>query len=289
MDNIMTFFSGTDTATLREEGNDRNHFVSLIVNNAGSYTAAITRKVKSKRDVHETFSYESFDGVLVEATDTWIEEIEELQYFYLDITKEGADYSFPDVDTRLEEIKKTKEAKAPKTYSSVPSYTPSGNYGKGWKMPKKPKVEIPVSQQPTLPFDATEIESEPPFNHTEVVPDQEVSADPKLIRSLCMQLLTGSAMIPNDSKIDIKKWVINMQSVVEKRFGKGKEGLENYKSFVEIMVEFLVWNTEDPTLVNLVDSDYMATVIAEDMVTFLSGLPQNKYNEICQNALLNYM
>lgn len=279
---MSTFLSGTDIATLREEGNDRNHFVSLIVNNAGSYTAAITRKVKSKRDVHETFSYKSFEGVPVEATDTWMEEIEELQYFHFDITKEGADYSFPDVDKRLEEIK---EAKASKNCNSAFSYPPSNYYGVDWE---KPKVETPVSQQPTLPFD-TEIENEAPFNRAESVPGQEVSADPKLIRSLCMQLLTGSVMIPNDSKIDIKKWVNNMQSVVEKRFGKGEKGLKNYKSFVEIMVEFLVWNTEDPTLVNLIDSDYMARVIAEDMITFLSELPQNKYNNICQDTLINYM
>lgn len=44
--NMSTFFSETDTATLKEEGRDRNNFVSLIVNNAGTYTAAITRRVK---------------------------------------------------------------------------------------------------------------------------------------------------------------------------------------------------------------------------------------------------
>ena len=43
--NMSTFFSGTDIRTLEEEGLDRNHFVSLIVNNQGSYTAAITRKL----------------------------------------------------------------------------------------------------------------------------------------------------------------------------------------------------------------------------------------------------
>ena len=31
----MTFFSGTDTQELRDGGKDTNHFVSLIVNNAG--------------------------------------------------------------------------------------------------------------------------------------------------------------------------------------------------------------------------------------------------------------
>jgi hypothetical protein len=41
---MATFFSSTDDSTLVEEGKDRNFFVSLIVNNAGTYTAAVTRK-----------------------------------------------------------------------------------------------------------------------------------------------------------------------------------------------------------------------------------------------------
>ena len=49
----MTFFSGTDKATLQSEGSDMNHFVSLIVNNAGKYTAGVTRKVKLKQTVNE--------------------------------------------------------------------------------------------------------------------------------------------------------------------------------------------------------------------------------------------
>ena len=44
---MSTMFSGTDINTLREEGNERNCFVSLIVNNAGTYNAAVTRKESS--------------------------------------------------------------------------------------------------------------------------------------------------------------------------------------------------------------------------------------------------
>ena len=64
--NVMaTFFSGTDTATLKQEGWNMNNFVSLIVNNAGEYTAGITRKVKYavERQIHTklTGSYPFFD------------------------------------------------------------------------------------------------------------------------------------------------------------------------------------------------------------------------------------
>ncbi len=290
--NMSTFFSNTDTATLKEEGRDRNHFISLIVNNAGSYTAAITRRVKSKRTVNETFSYESFEGVLVEATDSWEEEVEEIQYFHLDITKEGDVYSFSDVDARLAEIKKAKEAKAKTrpyaqgTFLSGRSFAESSNRYLG-NFSQTPKA---VVEQPKLPFDAREIESEPPFEPADgVVPDQDVKADPKLIHSLCLQLLTGSVMIPNESKIDIKKWVNSMKSVIERRFGTDAKGLERYQGFIESLVEFLVWNSEDPTLTNMVDDDYMMTIIATDMFEYLCTLPQNTYTKICQSALLTYI
>ena len=48
---MAAFFSGQDQSTLREEGNERNCFISLIVNNAGSYVAAITRKIQTKNEV----------------------------------------------------------------------------------------------------------------------------------------------------------------------------------------------------------------------------------------------
>ena len=43
---MKAFFSGEDSDTLIREGSIRNHILSLIVNNEGSYVAAITRSVK---------------------------------------------------------------------------------------------------------------------------------------------------------------------------------------------------------------------------------------------------
>ena len=40
-----TFFSGTDANTLDDLGHDMPHFLSLIVNNAGTYCAKITRRI----------------------------------------------------------------------------------------------------------------------------------------------------------------------------------------------------------------------------------------------------
>ena len=40
-----TFFSGIDANTLDDLGHDMPHFLSLIVNNAGTYCAKITRRI----------------------------------------------------------------------------------------------------------------------------------------------------------------------------------------------------------------------------------------------------
>ena len=41
---MASFYSGEDTSTLIQYGNEMNNFVSLVVNNAGQYVARVTRK-----------------------------------------------------------------------------------------------------------------------------------------------------------------------------------------------------------------------------------------------------
>lgn len=43
---MATFFSGTDTNTLKKQGSERNRFLSLIVNNKKEYSAALTTKLE---------------------------------------------------------------------------------------------------------------------------------------------------------------------------------------------------------------------------------------------------
>lgn len=137
--NVMkAFFSGTDTNTLLEEGTDRNHFVSLIVNNAGNYVAAVTRRIK--QEVHAVAHivyttkthYNSWDDIDIPLSDNETVEkdkeetktIEYVEWYDLNITKEAADNDFNEIDNRLSAIK---EAKAKKAYHSP--YYGSSLYG----------------------------------------------------------------------------------------------------------------------------------------------------------------
>lgn len=292
--NMSTFFSGTDTATLKEEGRDRNNFVSLIVNNAGTYTAAITRRVKSKQ-VKESVSYEFFGDGEKQDTKEYVSDADEIEWFYLKIEKEGENYSFPDMAARLEEIKQAKAEKAEKAKKAqTPTYqgdykpviansygTKAGPANLVKKEANKPKVV-----QPTLFDDADDL----PFEEGYDIPYGQVSFDKVALKSLVLQLITGSIIISNDSKIDISKWAKSMPTLYEKRFGKGKVGMNNFKIWAETYAEYLTWHITDEKLEELgFDNTEICAICAHDMIEELTKLPENDYIKGYIDALQKYL
>lgn len=57
-----TFFSDTDKETLSTEGFKRNNLLSLIVNNAGEYSAVITKSVFMTAEITAECKYNQFDN-----------------------------------------------------------------------------------------------------------------------------------------------------------------------------------------------------------------------------------
>lgn len=291
MDNIMTFFSGTDTATLKEEGRDRNNFVSLIVNNAGTYTAAITRRIKSKQ-VMESVSYEFFGDGEKQDTKKYISVADEIEWFYLEIEKEGENYSFPDMAARLEEIKQAKAEKAKKAQTPVyPSgYKPviANSYGTkaGPANLVKKEIDKPKVVQPTLFDDIDDL----PFDDDYSIPYGQVTFDKVTLKSLVLQLITGSIILSNDSKIDIFKWAKSMSALYEKRFGKGEEGMENFKMWADTYTDYLTWYVTDEKLEELgFDETEICAICAHDMIGELTKLPENDYIKGYIDALQKHL
>ena len=280
--NMSTFFSGTDTDTLKEEGRDRNNFVSLIVNNAGSYTAAITRRIKSKQ-VMESVSYEFFGDGEKQDTREYVSDADEIEWFYLKIEKEGENYSFPDMAARLEEIKQAKAERAEKAKKAQtpvyqggykPVIANSYNTKAGPANFVKNEVDKPKVVQPTL-FDDTD---DLPFDDNYNLPYGQVTFDKVTLKSLVLQLITGSIIISNDSKIDISKWAKSMPTLYEKRFGKGKEGMKNFKMWADTYAEYLTWYVTDEKLEELgFDETEICAICAHDMIEELTKLPENDY------------
>lgn len=288
---MSTFFSGTDTATLKEEGRDRNNFVSLIVNNAGSYTAAITRRIKSKQ-VMESVSYEFFGDGEKQDTKEYVSDADEIEWFYLKIEKEGENYSFPDMAARLEEIKKVKAEKAKKAQTPVYSsgYKPviANSYDTKAGPANLVKKEADKSKvvQSTLFDNANDL----PFEEEYEIPYGQVTFDKVTLKSLVLQLITGSIIISNDSRIDITKWVKSMPALYEKRFGKGKEGMKNFKIWADTYAEYLTWYVTDEKLEELgFDETEICAICAHDMIEELTKLPENDYIKGYIDALQKYL
>lgn len=262
--NMSTFFSQTDTATLKEEGIDRNNFVSLIVNNAGTYTAAITRRIKSK-STKESTTFEFFGEGERNDTKEFHSNVDEIEWFYLNIEKEGESYSFNDLNNRLEELEKQKKERVKNpicTYNTCPT--------------QKSLFED------TCSVNINDVDDEPEY---ESIPYDEVSVDENIIKHLIKQLITCSIIIPEDSKIDINKWANNMKNVYERRFGKGEEGLKRFRDWASYYVEFLTW-IEDKALLEkgfrMLD---IQSICANDLIKALSKLPKNEYIKIFINEL----
>lgn len=289
--NMSTFFSGTDTATLKEEGRDRNNFVSLIVNNAGTYTAAITRRVKSKQ-VKESVSYEFFGDGEKHDTKEYVSSVDEIEWFYLKIENENETFSFPDMAARLEEIKQAKAERAKKAQTPVYSsgYKPiiANSYGTkaGPANLVKKELDKPKVVQPSL-FDGVD---DLPFEEDYQIPYGQVTFDKVTLKSLVLQLITGSIIISNDSKIDISKWAKSMPTLYEKRFGKGEENMKNFKMWADTYAEYLTWYTTDEKLEELgFDETEICAICAHDMIEELTKLPENDYIKGYIDALQKYL
>lgn len=292
--NMSTFFSGTDTATLKEEGRDRNNFVSLIVNNAGTYTAAITRRIKSKQTM-ESVSYEFFGDGEKQDTKEYISDADEIEWFYLKIENEDETFSFPDMAARLEEIKQVKAEKAKKAQKAQTpvyqgGYKPviANSYGTKAGPANLVKKEDNKSKvvQSTL-FDNVD---DLPFDDDYNLPHGQVTFDKVTLKSLVLQLITGSIIISNDSKIDITKWAKSMPALYEKRFGKGEEGMKNFKMWADTYTEYLTWYTTDEKLEELgFDETEICAICAHDMIEELTKLPENDYIKGYIDALQKYL
>ena len=103
-------------------------------------------------------------------------------------------------------------------------------------------------------------------------------------------MITGCIIVPNASKIDVKKWVQGMVPLYEKRFGKGKEGMKLFRAWAEGYIEFLCWFTEDETLEEMgLDDDELASLCAYGLIEELTKLPENVYIKEYIDILEGYL
>lgn len=283
---MATFFSGTDVSTLKEEGFDRNHFVSLIVNNEGTYTAAITRRVNTTETVTSEYTYNTFNDETIKGVENYTTTDEYLEYFPLDIIFEKSNSYTEGLNERLLELKKAKEDKI----KGRNIYTNSRGYASYTSTPTKSfektleeDIKKPNNNSKELEFEFEDITDG-------YIPYGRVTFNKKTIKSLVLQLITGSIILPNESKIDVNKWTQGMVSLYENRFGKGVEGFKLFKAWAEPYVEFICCFSEDDDLLQQgLTDDELSAICAYDIIRELEKLPQNEYIKAYIKCLGHYI
>lgn len=119
-----TFFSHTDLNTLKSEGKEGFHFVSLIVNNHKEYNACITYKHKYTKVIKSTFTTLTFDNKEIPSPNESIksENTENITYEYLNIVPEFGNVVpiFPEIKIKIDKIRKQKREEEEKRISHSP-------------------------------------------------------------------------------------------------------------------------------------------------------------------------
>lgn len=284
---MATFFSGTDLATLKEEGTDRNHFVSLIVNNEGKYTAAITRKIYSTKNITEEITYKSFDDIEKKSKNSYDITSCEIEYSYLNIEFETPEFNNEELSLRLNTLYETKKKR--ETLDSVAK--PSLVSQQGFLFSNKEKTnkyKSDISSSKTVISNKPKAHIED--NEEESIPYEYIRFDSKIIKSVVIQLITGSVILTDKSKVDINKWMSKMVNIFEGRFGKGDMGFKSFKNWADSYIDYIVWYTDDDSLINMgYTDDELAAICAYDLIEELEKLPSNIYIKAYIDILTDYI
>lgn len=211
--------SGTDLNTLKEEGNERNCFVSLIVNNAGKYYAAVTRKIQTKSEVtikrlgtsYEFFGEGSKELEHDSAETTKVIEKEVIEYFDLDVERHEVSNSLEYLDARFDEIVKKKEEAKPKE-----------NYGSGFSdwLHHRPVFKEQSFFDDSLDKEVTKTPYLSDDSMLDNIGIEDWQPDSKKIHAAVVHMITCN-LILNPDKFDLKQWIVkHMSNVYRKIFGE---------------------------------------------------------------------
>lgn len=277
-DQMSTFFSGTDLGTLQEEGSDMNNFLSLIVNNAGQYTAAITRKVKHIPHVTEVLEYEFFGEETINIGNDEYDAIEsyEIEYFFLNIEKPTVNIGYTDLFNRIEEISKDKTKiininREPRTNLIVDSTLKA----------------TPLYKETNIPFSKANTAVQAGVDTDESIDYNKYKFNETDLNNIVKQLLIGS---PIFTPKDLNEWVQKMPTVFSKRFGEGQKGLANYRAFIGYFVEFLVTEAFDD---NLAEEGYLEdsqmAICAYGVLQKLHTFKTNSFIEVIEDEVERFI
>lgn len=282
---MSTFFSGTDTDTLKSEGADTPHFVSLIVNNNGPYCAKITRRVTEKVIGTIEAEYPTFDDGKITSSDECKQAAHTyLEAFKLEIDIEGNvdDALRNEVEARYKELTTAKKAATPTYGHSWNSY---GGYGGSYN-----------GATPTPSFQAKGKEIEKEEEKTPLVHNGgyvDSNGVPHLsdnaVKALVGQILYGSITMSVEGyeKLNKREWITtNMKKSFEKRFGGDSAGLKKYEDWATSYIDTILNTVEDSALKALGYTPYeLSSVAAADITEAILDLTDSRDNKFVNSIL----
>lgn len=290
---MSTFFSGTDTSTLKSEGNDTNNFVSLIVNNAGDYTAAITRKCNITKVIKAESKYAFFDSQECNQNSDYITHETNVEWFYLDIIKAS---SFDALDVRIKELQELKNNTIQHIDNKQLAYDGGGSFNhpnryyhnaNGTTIPiinghkyNEPDLFTPSKDNNNaLDEDDDDIDDIKDWNDYEGYYDKNTfHIEKKVLDDILVKLLSGSVLMINNEKLNLEVWVKQMENLYNLRFGNSAYGFSIFKEWAKIYIEYLTWYADDDNLAaeGLTEDD-VQNICANDLYDALSKYQTNKY------------
>lgn len=249
---ISCFFSGQDVYTLEDNAPDMNRFFSLIVNNAGEYKAAITRKNRVVLEkVNRTITYKSFEDKEY-STEDYYEKTGDSKYIaeYVGIRKEAPVFNKEDIQflsdqfDEIQERKKREEEERAKKAATFQPYQLSfgwengSHYGKSYNDKNEDIGFIESTEHESL------------YNG---------NLD-NFIEHIGNIIVTGILTMPVNSTLNIKQWVKEkMSKCFRTRFGNPKSRLfEGYLETMMYVIEtnFDIYCEEEQAQQEIVFKDY---------------------------------
>lgn len=306
---MSSYFSGTDVATLKEKGENVNHFVSLIVNNAGNYVARVTKKIikESHIEAHikyvDNTYYNTFDGEKVtleenkerEETKSRNKKEERVEWYDFNITKEHVQNDFNELDSRISEIKRNKNKS---TYTSK-------YYGYDRKYPtlfQESDYNYPnynYTKQKEYYSDYPKYSDYSKYD-TKDYPSKDLILEPSTYNKIAIQLITGSIIPRQFNKEQLDNWVKVMDVKWEDAIGpfieerhpaldkKTLESNDKRLSFwIETMVEILIYEEDRELTLNLHKEFPNSEITEDDVAAIKAGETLEFLNKLGNSYVLN--
>lgn len=296
------FFSGTDYATLREEGSDRTHFLSLIIDTKGTYQAAITRIVEEEMTATGSARFLTFNEQEASQPISYTFKRKRLEYFMLDVERPQLPNPYLELSQRIEEVQKQKAEAARKTkfavtysggYNNYGGYGAYGNYRDDdpYVWPSKRKTPAPVYQATVgrgnvIPANKA-AEVVPPVEKEKEVEEEPASIDysayvipEDVLMKAARELLSGSITETLDGTLE------EISEAMVEKYKTRFPDIALFEAWIASHVEFIVYYTE--TYLN-VDDDTQAALLANALSNELAQLPANEYVLSMIGHLENYI